>query len=135
MSSSSSYFIEEDEKLYAACSRANVALFRFFDMFLFDISDSSSSAMATVRFGKSYEDDEVPKDVAKQLRSFIKEQKRMIRENPRCSNSKEGRKKMYSLITLLLQYGIFSPAHQGKIMTYAVFTYSETTEKEDEDDA
>ena len=118
---------QEEADLYEACARGPAALFRFFDMFSFVLSDAAN---ATIHFGKSCEDEEVPKELAKQLRAFCKDQKRAIRENPRHYSVSEGRKKMFWLISLLLQHGIFSAKEQSKVTLFATFVHAETREDE-----
>lgn len=117
---------QEESDLYGACARGPAALFRFFDMFSFVLTDA---ATATIHFGKSYEDDEAPKELAKQLRAFCKDQKRAIRENPREYSVAEGRKKMFWMVNLLIQHGIFLPKDQSKIMMFATFIFAETKEE------
>jgi hypothetical protein len=118
---------QEEADLYEACARGPAALFRFFDMFSFVLSDAP---MATVHFGKSCEDEEVPKELAKQLRAFCKDQKRAIRENPRDYSVSEGRKKMFWFVNLMIQHGIFLPREQSRIMLFATFIHAETREED-----
>lgn len=121
----------EEQELYDICTRANVAIYKFFDLFTFELPDEKSgSQMATVRFGKTIEDDEVPRDVAKQLRHYIKEQKRAIRDNPRGYGAEEGRQKIFWVLTMLLQHGVFSPSYYNKVSTYAQFVFHESKEEE-----
>jgi hypothetical protein len=120
-------FCLEEETVYETFNRAAAAIYKFFDMVRVEIGDN---AQATVHFGKSYEDDEVPIQVAKQVRTFVKEQKRKIRENPLGYDAAEGRRKLFWLITMFQEHGIFSPSHQSKIMIYAQFTFHESKEDE-----
>ena len=119
-------FCLEEETIYETFNRAAVAIYKFFDMVRVEIGDNQ----ATVHFGKSYEDDEVPTAVAKQVRTFVKEQKRKIRENPLGYDAAEGRRKVFWLLTMFQEHGIFSPSHQSKIMIYAQFTFHESKEDE-----
>ena len=121
----------EEQELYTICTRANVAIYKFFDLFQIQLpDDKSGSQMATVSFGKTMEDDEVPREVAKQLRHYIKEQKRAIRDNPRGYMAEEGRQKIFWVLTMLLQNGIFSPSYYNKVSTYAQFVFHESKEEE-----
>jgi hypothetical protein len=120
----------EEETAYELFNRAAVAIYKFFDMFRVEISEDKSSQSATVWFGKSYEDDEVPVLVAKQVRAYVKDQKRAIRENPMGYDGAEGRRKIFWLLTMIQEHGIFSPSHQGKIMTYAQYVFHETKEED-----
>jgi hypothetical protein len=122
----------EEETAYETFNRAAAAVYKFFDMFRVELSDDKSSqhATATVHFGKSYEDDEVSLPIAKQVRAYVKEQKRAIRENPMGYDAAEGRRKVFWLLTMMQEHGIFSPSHQGKIMTYAQYVFHETKEEE-----
>jgi len=119
-------FQAEENELYDICTTANVAVYKWFDLIKVELGEGP---MATVHFGKSFEDDEVPKEVAKQIRTYVKEQKRAIRENPRGFSSEEGRRKIYWLLTMLLEHGVF-PRCIGKIQTYATFVYCQTREDE-----
>ena len=119
-------FCLEEETVYETFNRAAAAIYKFFDMVRVEIGDNQ----ATVHFGKSYEDDEVPIQVAKQVRTFVKEQKRKIRENPLGYDAAEGRRKLFWLLTMFQEHGIFSPSHQSKIMTYAQFVFHESKEDE-----
>lgn len=119
-------FCLEEETVYETFNRAAAAIYKFFEMVRVEIGDNQ----ATVYFGKSYEDDEVPIAVAKQVRAFVKEQKRKIRENPLGYDAAEGRRKVFWLLTMIQEHGIFSPSHQSKIMTYAQFVFHESKEDE-----
>ncbi len=119
-------FCIEEETVYETFNRAAAAIYKFFDMVRVEISDNQ----ATVSFGKSYEDDEVPVQIAKQVRTFVKEQKRKIRENPLGYDAAEGRRKLFWLLTMFEEHGIFSPSHQTKIMFYAQFVFHESKEDE-----
>lgn len=119
-------FCLEEETVYETFNRAAAAIYKFFEMVRVEIGDNQ----ATVHFGKSYEDDEVPVAVAKQVRAFVKEQKRKIRENPLGYDAAEGRRKVFWLLTMIQEHGIFSPSHQSKIMTYAQFVFHESKEDE-----
>jgi hypothetical protein len=119
-------FCLEEETVYETFNRAAAAIYKFFDMVRVEIGDNQ----ATVHFGKSYEDDEVPIAVAKQVRAYVKEQKRKIRENPLGYDAAEGRRKLFWLLTMFEEHGIFSPSHQSKIMIYAQFTFHESKEDE-----
>ena len=120
-------FQAEENELYDICTTANVAVYKWFDLIKVDLPEGSPTA--TVHFGKSFEDDEVPKEVAKQIRTYVKEQKRTIRENPRGFSAEEGRQKIFWLLTMFLEHGIF-PRCIGKIETYATFVYCQTREDE-----
>jgi hypothetical protein len=120
----------EEETIYETFNRGAAALYKFFDMFRVELSEDKFAQSATVHFGKSYEDDEVPIPVAKQLRSYVKDQKRALRENPMGYDVAEGRRKAFWLLTMMQEHGIFSPSHQGKIMTYAQYVFHETKEDE-----
>lgn len=117
----------EESILYDICTRQAAAIFKFFDMIRIELGDDKAQT-ATVRFGKSYEDEEVPVALAKQIRSYVKDQKREIRDNPRAYTAEEGRQKIFWIISMFLEHGIFSPSHQSKIMTYASFVFHETKE-------
>ena len=119
----------EEEALYETFNRAAAALYKFFDMFRVELPEDRQQT-ATVHFGKSYEDDEVELPVAKQLKSYVKDQKRAIRENPMGYDSAEGRRKAFWLLTMLEEHGIFSPSHQSKIMIFAQFVFHETKEED-----
>jgi hypothetical protein len=122
-------FRVEETTLYDVCTRSSAAIFKFFDMFRVEFGDEKA-ATATVQFGKSYEDDEVPTVLAKQIRSYAREQKKAIRDNPHGYTAEEGRQKIFWLISMLLQHGIFSPSEQNKIMTYGSFVFHETKEED-----
>jgi len=117
-------FAAEEEELYSLCSGPVAAIYKFFDMFRVELGDESQK-LATIHFGKSFHDDEVPKELAKQVRSYVKEQKRSLRENPIGYDPQEGRRKLFWLLTMLLEHGIFTHV-MGKIQTYATFIYCQT---------
>jgi hypothetical protein len=122
-------FRAEETGLYDVCTRSSAAIFKFFDMFRVEFGDEKAS-VATVYFGKSYEDDEVPVTLAKQIRSYAREQKKAIRDNPHGFTGEEGRQKIFWLISMLIQHGVFSSSAQSKIMTYGSFVFHETKEDE-----
>ena len=66
--------IQEEAEAYNSLSRAGVAVYEFFNKFQISLGDESSS-VATIRFGKTIEDDEVDKQIAKQIRLYVKIQK------------------------------------------------------------
>jgi hypothetical protein len=117
----------EETGLYDVCTRSSAAIFKFFDMFRVEFGDEKATT-ATVYFGKSYEDDEVPVALAKQIRSYAREQKKAIRDNPHGFTGEEGRQKIFWLISMLIQHGVFSSSAQSKIMTYGSFVFHETKE-------
>jgi len=120
-------FQAEENELYDLCTTANVAVYKWFDLIKVDLGEGSPTA--TVYFGQAFQDDQVSKEVAKQIRSYVKDQKRAIRENPRGFAPEEGRRKIFWLLTMFLQHGIF-PRCIGKIETYATFVYCQTREDE-----
>ena len=120
----------EEETIYETFNRGAAALYKFFDMFRVELSEDKFAQSATVHFGKSYEDDEVSIPVAKQLRSYVKDQKRALRENPMGYDVAEGRRKAFWLLTMMQEHVIFSPSHQSKIMFYAQYVFHETKEEE-----
>lgn len=122
-------FRSEEAGLYDVCTRSSAAVFKFFDMFRVEFGDEKATT-ATVCFGKSYEDDEVPVALAKQIRSYTREQKKTIRDNPRGFTGEEGRQKIFWLISMIIQHGVFSPSEQNRIMTYGSFVFHETKEEE-----
>lgn len=122
-------FVAEENEFYDNLPRAAVAVYKFFDLFKVDASDEKSSTV-TVTFGKAYVDEEVPRDVGKQIRHYVKEQKRAIRQAAHGYTAEEGRRKIYWLLTMLLQYGVFSDSGIGRIQTYAQFVFHETKEEE-----
>ena len=121
-------FKAEEAELYDNCSPSSVALYKFFDLIRVEFGDESQK-MATVCFGETYEDNEVPKEVAKQIRSYVKEQKRAIRENPRGFVPEEGRQRVFWILTKFVEHGVFSFC-LGKIQHYMAFVFSQTKEDE-----
>ncbi len=125
-------FAAEEEALYELCNRGAVAIYKFFELFTVKLPDSNDpSALATVRFGKTIEDDEVERDVAKQVRAYVKDMKRVIRASPKEYDVEEGRRKIFWFLTMMFQHGVFAANQQSKIMTYAQFVFHETKEDED----
>ena len=120
----------EEESAYETFNRAAVAIYKFFDMFRVEISEDKANQRVSIWFGKSYEDDEVSIQVAKQVRTYVKDQKKAIRENSHGYDAAEGRRKIFWLLTMMQEHGVFSPSHQGKIMTYAQYVFHETKEEE-----
>ena len=121
-------FIGEENELYDTCSISNAAVYKWFDMIRVEFSSDESQKTATVYFGKMLEDTVVPKDIAKQIRSYVKEQKKAIRENPRGFTAEEGRKKVFWLLTMFIEHGVFVDHGIGKLQTYASFIYCQTHE-------
>lgn len=109
-------FIQEEKELYEVCSPSVVALYTFFDMFSFTFTDSD---YATISFGDSYEDDEVSKEVAKQCKAYIKEQKRTLREKSKSLSVSFLRNRLFWMISMILRHGVFSDKNQGKLLGYA----------------
>lgn len=122
-------FCLEEETAYETFNRAAAAVYKFFEMWRVELPEDRTQSTATVFFGKSYEDDEVPAPIAKQVRAFVKEQKRAIRENPLGYDAELGRRKVFWLLTMMEEHGIFCPSHQNKIMFYAQFVFHETKEE------
>ena len=123
-------FVGEENELYDTCSVSNAAVYKWFDMICVEFSSDESQKTATVHFGKMLEDTSVPKEIAKQIRSYVKEQKKAIRENPRGFTSEEGRKKVFWLLTMFIEHGVFADHGLGKLQTYTSFTYCQTHEED-----
>jgi hypothetical protein len=121
-------FRAEEAELYEICNRAAAAVYKFFCMFQVEIEEGATNGV--VKFGKSYEDDEVPVAIAKQIKAYVREQKKEIKGNPKGYTAEEGRRKVFWLISMLLEHGIFCPSHQTKIMTYGSFVFHETKDDE-----
>lgn len=121
-------FLDEERDYYSTFTRAAAAGYRFFNMFRVELGDGTP--YSTVAFGKSYEDDEVERAVAKQLKLYIKEQKKLLRENPKGFSATEIQKKIFTVLSALIEHAVFCPSQQSKIMTYASFAYTETKEDE-----
>jgi len=114
----------EEQELYSICSGPVVALYKFFDMVHVDLGDEHEQ-FATISFGKSFEDSEVPKELAKQIRTYVKEQKRELRANPFGYDPQTGRQKVFWLLTMFLEHGLFNRVI-GKLQTYMTFIYCQT---------
>lgn len=121
-------FIAEENEFYDTLPRFAVAIYKFFDLFKVDLADEKSPT-GLVFFGKAYTDEDVPRDVAKQIRTYVKEQKKAIRQAGHGYSAEEGRQKIYWLLTMLLQYGVFKDSGIGRIHTYAQFVFHETKEE------
>ena len=119
-------FTGEMNELYEACSGSVVAIYKFYDMIHVELGDDTST-FATVSFGKMFEDDEVSKEVAKQIRSYVKDQKRELRQNPLGYEAEEGRKKLFWLLTMFYQHGVFSHVI-GKLQVYLTFVFQQIEE-------
>lgn len=119
----------EETILYDTCPRHAAAIFKFFDMIRIETGDEKAQT-ATIRFGKSYEDEEVPVSLARQIRSYVKDQKRKIRDAPHAYTAEEGRQKIFWILSMFIEHGVFSPSEQSKIMTYGSFVFHETKEDE-----
>jgi hypothetical protein len=122
----------EEAELYATCSRQAAAVYKFFTMIQVEFPEDKKTA--TIRFGKSYEDDEVDPVLAKQIRSYLKDQRKAVHANPKEYSAEEGRQKIFWLITMFIEHGIFSPSQQSKIMTYGSFVFHETRENTEDDE-
>jgi hypothetical protein len=121
----------EESELYRTCSRQAAAIYKFFTMVQVEFPEDKKTAI--VKFGKSYEDDEVDVVIAKQIRSYLKDQRKAVHANPKGYSVTQGRQKIFWLITMFIEHGIFSPSEQSKIMTYGSFVFHETKEEEEEE--
>lgn len=122
----------EEAELYKTCGRYVAAIYKFFTMIHVEFPEDQKTA--TIKFGKSYEDDEVDPDIAKQIRSYLKNQKKAIHANPKGYSASQGRQKIFWLITTFIEQGIFSPSEQAKIMTYGSYVFHESKEESEDDD-
>jgi len=119
-------FVAEETELYSTCTHANVEIYKWFSMFQVECNKDASKA--TVRFGKLCEDTEVPIEVAIEVKKYVKEQRRAIRTNPKGYTPQEGRQKIFWLLTMFIQHGVFADAGFGKVQLYATFVYCQTEE-------
>lgn len=122
----------EETELYATCSRQSAAIYKFFTMIQVEFPEDKK--MATIKFGKSFEDDEVDPVLAKQIRSYLKDQRKAVHANPKGYSITEGRQKIFWLITMFIEHGIFSASEQSKIMTYGSFVFHETREESEDEE-
>ena len=121
-------FLAEENELYDLCTGPNAAVYKWFDLIRVEFSSDETQKTATVQFGKLAEDTTVPIALAKQIRTYVKTQKKAIRENPRGFTPEEGRQKIFWLLTMFVEHGIFADHGMGKFQTYTTFVYCQTRE-------
>jgi hypothetical protein len=114
-------FLESETELSELCSPQVLAIYMFFDMFSVKISEPCE-----VNFGESYSD-EVSKELAQTIKSYVKERKKEIRANPTQYSESKGRRHVFWLISMIMKHGIFVGA-QGKIMTYGTYVFQQSLE-------
>jgi AAA+ ATPase superfamily predicted ATPase len=73
---------------------------------------------ATIRFGKRIEDSEVSKDVAIQLRRWLKEQKSWIRKEQKSASFGEIKRRMWWLGAKMIEHGIFQDREQKTVLVW-----------------
>lgn len=121
--------LEEEKEAYEILSRGGVAIYEFFSKWQV-VADTDDSEFATIKFGKSYCDLKVNKEVAKQIRIYIKSQKTEIRREGKDYNISKGKQKVFWLISKCIQHGIFNERELGKIQVYATLVFCECVEEE-----
>jgi hypothetical protein len=116
-----------EQELSEVCPRTRMAIYTFFDMFSVKIVNDGK---CTISFGESFDDDEVSKDIALSIRTYIKEQKKEIRADPNLYSASRGRRRIFWLLSMFFKHGVFTPSEQSKIMTYGSFVFHESKEDE-----
>lgn len=113
----------EEKDLYEQCSREAAVTFKFFELFSFTFRNDS--AYATMRFGQSCEDPNVPTEIAKEFKKYCKDVRNLIRQNPKTLHQGQLRRKIFWMNTKLLEHGIF-PTQITRIQNYLYFVWDET---------
>jgi hypothetical protein len=116
-------FVGEEKELYTKCSREAAVTFKFFS--LFKVETSKDSDTATVYFGEGCIDRNVSIPVGKEIKSYVKTVKKMIIDNPKGIHQAILRRKMFWLVTKLLEHGVFGPQF-ARINNYLFYVWDET---------
>jgi hypothetical protein len=116
-------FAGEEQELYTTCSREAAVTFKFFG--LFKVETSKDSPCATVYFGDGCVDRNVAPAVGKEIKAYVKSVKKMIVDNPKGLHQAVLRRKMFWLVTKLLEHGVFGPQF-ARVNNYLFYAWDET---------
>ena len=81
-------------------------------------TDEYEDETMSISFGKHIEDSEVDVDLAKNIRTWLKEQKRWIRDVGKKASPDLCIRRMWFIVSKCIEQGIFTTAEQGNIIRY-----------------
>jgi AAA+ ATPase superfamily predicted ATPase len=126
--SSSSSLQDEYEDFFSGLGVVGTGFYKFINSFRIEIEDDK----ATIFFGKSAEDNELDVDFAARLRTWLKDQKRWIRDMKNKAPLSICKRRMWFLMSKFIDEGIFTTGELGKIMYYMDSTWELMSSTADE---
>lgn len=71
-----------------------------------------------IRFGRGIVDEDVPLQTAEKFREYLKEQREWIREQGKDANPKELKRRLWWVVTKIIDLGIFTNSEQKSVMIW-----------------
>lgn len=110
---------DEYDDFFNGLGPIGAGFYKFINSFRIEIEGDN----ATIYFGKSAEDDELDAEFAARLRTWLKDQKRWIRSEQKKAPLHVCKRRMWFLLSKLIDEGIFTSAELGKIMYFMDSTW------------
>lgn len=112
-------FQEEYQDYYQGLGEPGMVFLMFLNAWSVKIPGAEEEDQeATVKFGKRIEDEEVPRELAFQLRKWLKEQKTWIRKEQKSASYSEIKRRLWWLSAKMIEYGIFQDREQRTVMVW-----------------
>lgn len=110
---------DEYEDFFGGLGLVGTCFYKFINMFRIEIDEDKG----TIFFGKSAEDDDLDVEFAAKLRTWLKDQKRWIRDVKHKASAAICKRRMWFLLSKFIDEGIFATHELGKIMYYMDSTW------------
>ena len=119
---------EEYDDFFGGLGVIGTGFYKFINSFSIEINEGA----ATIFFGKSAEDSELDVAFASRLRTWLKEQKRWVRDMKNKAPLAICKRRMWFLVSKFIDEGIFTTGELGKIMYYMDSTWELMRSESDE---
>jgi hypothetical protein len=112
-------FQEEYQDYYQGLGEPGMVYLMFLNAWSVKIpGEEEEDQEATVKFGKRIEDEEVPRELAFQLRKWLKEQKTWIRKEQKSASYSEIKRRLWWLSAKMIENGIFQDREQRTVLVW-----------------
>ena len=112
----------EYEEGLESLGHVGTVFYKFYGMF------SAKSNDSIVKFGRRSVATDVPADVVRKLREYIKEQREWILEQAHDVHPAEARRRMWWIVEKIIEYDIFTSSEQKTIMIWLDICLEQTKE-------
>jgi hypothetical protein len=96
--------------------------YKFFDLFRVNLGDGTdekgNKLVKGLHWGKDCSEEELTDDQLKELKTYLKQAKSLIRKEQKSVKQTECRRKMWFFVQKLLEYGAFTRGERREIITW-----------------